>query len=241
MGNSGSTTKLSTEINQKVYNKLESVMKVAGSNSNTNQEINLEGVEIIVVGNENCKEPSRVTFKNENSMTLDNTINAAAKAFADTIADLSSTISNSNQGGWSIGSTTIVDNTSNSEIQTAIKNKLQTDCGDANVRQSVNVRDSLMNLTCAELDISNQNTQNVACIMDSISDVTSQLDATVTTKSSTSIGNSTTIIIAIAIVIIVIVIVIILYVTKANKTILITIGIIVLIAIIPIVVLNVIN
>lgn len=239
MGNSGSTTKLSTEINQKVYNELESVMKVAGSNSTSNQEINLEGVEIIVVGNENCKEPSRVIFQNENEMSIENTINAAAEAFAETVAELSSTISNSNQGGWSIGSTTIVDNTSNSEIQNAIKNKLQTDCGDANVRQAVNVRDSLMNLTCAELDISNKNTQNVACIMDSISEVTSQLDSEVTNKSSTSSGNTTLIIIAVVIIIVVIIIVI-LYVTGNKIILLIIIGVIVL-AVVSIIILNVIN
>ena len=217
MGNSGSTTKLSTEINQKVYNELESVMKVAGSNSNTEQEINVEGVDIVLVGNDDCKEASVVTFKNENTMTLDNTINAASKAFADTIAELSSTISNSNKGGWSIGSTTVVDNTSNSEIQNAIKNKIQDDCGDANVRQKINVRDSLMDLTCARLDIANENTQNVACIMDSISDVTSKLEGDITTKSTTSLGNNTTfIIIAIVVGVVLLIIFIIIIISAAN-------------------------
>lgn len=219
MGNSGSTTKLSTEINQKVYNELESVMKVAGSNSNTEQEINVEGVDIVLVGNDDCKEASVVTFKNENTMTLDNTINAASKAFADTIAELSSTISNSNKGGWSIGSTTVVDNTSNSEIQNAIKNKIQDDCGDANVRQKINVRDSLMNLTCARLDIANENTQNVACIMDSISDVTSKLEGEITTKASTSLGNNTTFIIiaiVVGVVLLIILIIIIIYAGKGS-------------------------
>lgn len=219
MGNSGSTTKLSTEINQKVYNELESVMKVAGSNSNTEQEINVEGVDIVLVGNDDCKEASVVTFKNENTMTLDNTINAASKAFADTIAELSSTISNSNKGGWSIGSTTVVDNTSNSEIQNAIKNKIQDDCGDANVRQKINVRDSLMDLTCARLDIANENTQNVACIMDSISDVTSKLEGDITTKSTTSLGNNTTFIIiaiVVGVVLLIIFIIIIIYATRSN-------------------------
>ena len=217
MGNSGSTTKLSTEINQKVYNELESVMKVAGSNSNTDQEINVEGVDIVLVGNDDCKEASVVTFKNENTMTLDNTINAASKAFADTIAELSSTISNSNKGGWSIGSTTVVDNTSNSEIQNAIKNKIQDDCGDANVRQKINVRDSLMDLTCARLDIANENTQNVACIMDSISDVTSKLEGDITTKSTTSLGNNTTfIIIAIVVGVVLLIIFIIIIISAAN-------------------------
>lgn len=219
MGNSGSTTKLSTEINQKVYNELESVMKVAGSNSNTEQEINVEGAQIVVVGNDDCKDASVVTFKNENTMTLDNTINAASKAFADTIAELSSTISNSNKGGWSIGSTTIVDNTSNSEIQNAIKNKIQDDCGDANVRQKINVRDSLMNLTCAKLDIANENIQNVACIMDSISDVTSKLEGEITTKASTSLGNNTTFIIiaiVVGVVLLIIVIIIIISAVKGN-------------------------
>ena len=217
MGNSGSTTKLSTEINQKVYNELESVMKVAGSNSNTEQEINVEGVDIVLVGNDDCKEASVVTFKNENTMTLDNTINAASKAFADTIAELSSTISNSNKGGWSIGSTTVVDNTSNSEIQNAIKNKIQDDCGDANVRQKINVRDSLMDLTCARLDIANENTQNVACIMDSISDVTSKLEGDITTKSTTSLGNNTTFIIIAIVVGVVLLIIFIIIIISAAK------------------------
>lgn len=220
MGNSGSTTKLSTEINQKVYNELESVMKVAGSNSSTEQDINISGLDLVIVGNKDCNETPIVTFKNENTMTLDNTIDAASKAFADTIADLSSTISNNNKSGWSIGSTTIVDNTSNTEIKNAIKNKIQTDCGNAEVRQKISVTDSLMDLTCARLDLANENTQTVACIMDSISDVTSKLEGDITTKASTSIGNNTTIIIIaiVLVVLFIIFLIIIIYAGIGNKS-----------------------
>lgn len=211
MGNS-SSTEVSTVVKQEVYNKLESLMKTSGSNSSTNQETNLDGVEIVAIGGDQCKEHPVVTIQNENQISLDNILSTSAKTFADTIAKLSASIENGvEKGGWSIGDTTIVNTTDVSTIENAIKTELETKCGDSTVNQSINVENSLFDLTCASLDINNKNVKNIACVMDTISDVTSKLDGTVETEVTNTVengGNSTMIYIIIIIVLIVIIAVI---------------------------------
>lgn len=213
MGNS-SSTQVDTLINQEVYNELESLMKTSGSSSSTNQSTNLSNVKIVMIGGDKCKEHPVVSIKNENQLTLDNILSTSAKTFAETVAKLSASIKNDvEKGGFSIGDTTIVNTTDISTIENAIKTELESKCGDANVNQSINVADSLIDLTCASLDINNKNVKNIACVMDTISDVTSKLDGTVETEASTTVKNSsnTTIYIIIGIIVLIIIIAVIFY------------------------------
>ena len=213
MGNS-SSTQVDTLINQEVYNELESLMKKSGSSSSTNQSTNLSNVKIVMIGGDKCKEHPVVSIKNENQLTLDNILSTSAKTFAETVAKLSASIKNDvEKGGFSIGDTTIVNTTDISTIENAIKTELESKCGDANVNQSINVENSLIDLTCASLDINNKNVQNIACVMDTISDVTSKLDGTVETEASTTVKNSsnTTIYIIIGIIVLIIIIAVIFY------------------------------
>lgn len=213
MGNS-SSTQVDTLINQEVYNELESLMKTSGSSSSTNQTTNLSNVKIVMIGGDKCKEHPVVSIKNENQLTLDNILSTSAKTFAETVAKLSASIKNDvEKGGFSIGDTTIVNTTDISTIENAIKTELESKCGDANVNQSINVENSLIDLTCASLDINNKNVKNIACVMDTISDVTSKLDGTVETEASTTVKNSsnTTIYIIIGIIVLIIIIAVIFY------------------------------
>ena len=213
MGNS-SSTQVDTLINQEVYNELESLMKTSGSSSSTNQSTNLSNVKIVMIGGDKCKEHPVVSIKNENQLTLDNILSTSAKTFAETVAKLSASIKNDvEKGGFSIGDTTIVNTTDISTIENAIKTELESKCGDANVNQSINVENSLIDLTCASLDINNKNVKNIACVMDTISDVTSKLYGTVETEASTTVKNSsnTTIYIIIGIIVLIIIIAVIFY------------------------------
>lgn len=213
MGNS-SSTQVDTLINQEVYNELESLMKTSGSSSSTNQSTNLSNVKIVMIGGDKCKEHPVVSIKNENQLTLDNILSTSAKTFAETVAKLSASIKNDvEKGGFSIGGNTIVNTTDISTIENAIKTELESKCGDANVNQSINVENSLIDLTCASLDINNKNVKNIACVMDTISDVTSKLDGTVETEASTTVKNSsnTTIYIIIGIIVLIIIIAVIFY------------------------------
>lgn len=213
MGNS-SSTQVDTLINQEVYNELESLMKTSGSSSSTNQSTNLSNVKIVMIGGDKCKEHPVVSIKNENQLTLDNILSTSAKTFAETVAKLSASIKNDvEKGGFSIGDTTIVNTTDISTIENAIKTELESKCGDANVNQSINVENSLIDLTCASLDINNKNVKNIACVMDTISDVTSKLDGTVETEASTTVKNSsnTTIYMIIGIIVLIIIIAVIFY------------------------------
>ena len=213
MGNS-SSTQVDTLINQEVYNELESLMKTSGSSSSTNQSTNLSNVKIVMIGGDKCKEHPVVSIKNENQLTLDNILSTSAKTFAETVAKLSASIKNDvEKGGFSIGDTTIVNTTDISTIENAIKTELESKCGDANVNQSINVADSLIDLTCASLDINNKNVQNIACVMDTISDVTSKLDGTVETEASTTVknGSNTTMYMIIGIIVLIIIIAVIFY------------------------------
>lgn len=213
MGNS-SSTQVDTLINQEVYNELENLMKTSGSSSSTNQSTNLSNVKIVMIGGDKCKEHPVVSIKNENQLTLDNILSTSAKTFAETVAKLSASIKNDvEKGGFSIGDTTIVNTTDISTIENAIKTELESKCGDANVNQSINVENSLIDLTCASLDINNKNVKNIACVMDTISDVTSKLDGTVETEASTTVKNSsnTTIYIIIGIIVLIIIIAVIFY------------------------------
>ena len=213
MGNS-SSTQVDTLINQEVYNELESLMKTSGSSSSTNQSTNLSNVKIVMIGGDKCKEHPVVSIKNENQLTLDNILSTSAKTFAETVAKLSASIKNDvEKGGFSIGDTTIVNTTDISTIENAIKTELESKCGDANVNQSINVADSLIDLTCASLDINNKNVQNIACVMDTISDVTSKLDGTVETEASTTVknGSNTTMYMIIGIIVLIIIVALIFY------------------------------
>lgn len=213
MGNS-SSTQVDTLINQEVYNELESLMKTSGSSSSTNQSTNLSNVKIVMIGGDKCKEHPVVSIKNENQISLDNILSTSAKTFAETVAKLSASIKNDvEKGGFSIGDTTIVNTTDISTIENAIKTELESKCGDANVNQSINVENSLIDLTCASLDINNKNVKNIACVMDTISDVTSKLDGTVETEASTTVKNSnnTTIYIIIGIIVLIIIVALIFY------------------------------
>ena len=208
MGNS-SSTQVDTLINQEVYNELESLMKTSGSSSSTNQSTNLSNVKLVMIGGDKCKEHPVVSIKNENQLTLDNILSTSAKTFAETVAKLSASIKNDvEKGGFSIGGNTIVNTTDISTIENAIKTELESKCGDANVNQSINVKDSLFDLTCASLDINNKNVKNIACVMDTISDVTSKLDGTVETEASTTVknGSNTTMYMIIGIIVLIIII-----------------------------------
>lgn len=231
MGNS-SSTQVDTLINQEVYNELESLMKTSGSSSSTNQTTNLSNVKLVMVGGDKCKEHPVVSIKNENQISLDNILSTSAKTFAETVAKLSASIKNDvEKGGFSIGDTTIVNTTDISTIENAIKTELESKCGDANVNQSINVKDSLFDLTCASLDINNKNVQNIACVMDTISDVTSKLDGTVETEASTTVknGSNTTMYMIIGIIVLIIIVALIFYFSPVT-------GIIILILVIVIVV-----
>lgn len=231
MGNS-SSTQVDTLINQEVYNELESLMKTSGSSSSTNQSTNLSGVKLVVIGGDKCKEHPVVSIKNENQISLDNILSTSAKTFAETVAKLSASIKNDvEKGGFSIGGNTIVNTTDISTIENAIKTELESKCGDANVNQSINVEDSLIDLTCASLDINNKNVKNIACVMDTISDVTSKLDGTVETEASTTVknGSNTTMYMIIGIIVLIIIVALIFYFSPVT-------GIIILILVIVIVV-----
>lgn len=231
MGNS-SSTQVDTLINQEVYNELENLMKTSGSSSSTNQSTNLSNVKLVMVGGDKCKEHPVVSIKNENQISLDNILSTSAKTFAETVAKLSASIKNDvEKGGFSIGDTTIVNTTDISTIENAIKTELESKCGDANVNQSINVKDSLFDLTCASLDINNKNVKNIACVMDTISDVTSKLDGTVETEASTTVknGSNTTMYIIIGIIVLIIIVALIFYFSPVT-------GIIILILVIVIVV-----
>ena len=207
MGNS-SSTQVDTLINQEVYNELESLMKTSGSSSSSNQTTNLSGVKLVVIGGDKCKEHPVVSIKNENQISLDNILSTSAKTFAETVAKLSASIKNDvEKGGFSIGGNTIVNTTDISTIENAIKTELESKCGDANVNQSINVENSLIDLTCASLDINNKNVKNIACVMDTISDVTSKLDGTVETEASTTVknGSNTTMYMIIGIIVLIII------------------------------------
>lgn len=213
MGNS-SSTQVDTLINQEVYNELESLMKTSGSSSSTNQSTNLSNVKLVMIGGDKCKEHPVVSIKNENQISLDNILSTSAKTFAETVAKLSASIKNDvEKGGFSIGDTTIVNTTDISTIENAIKTELESKCGDANVNQSINVKDSLFDLTCASLDINNKNVNNIACVMDTISDVTSKLDGTVETEASTTVknGSNTTMYMIIGIIVLIIIVALIFY------------------------------
>ena len=213
MGNS-SSTQVDTLINQEVYNELESLMKTSGSSSSTNQTTNLSGVKLVMIGGDKCKEHPVVSIKNENQLTLDNILSTSAKTFAETVAKLSASIKNDvEKGGFSIGGNTIVNTTDISTIENAIKTELESKCGDANVNQSINVENSLIDLTCASLDINNKNVKNIACVMDTISDVTSKLDGTVETEASTTVknGSNTTMYMIIGIIVLIIIVELIFY------------------------------
>lgn len=231
MGNS-SSTQVDTLINQEVYNELESLMKTSGSSSSSNQTTNLSNVKLVMVGGDKCKEHPVVSIKNENQITLDNILSTSAKTFAETVAKLSASIKNDvEKGGFSIGGNTIVNTTDISTIENAIKTELESKCGDANVNQSINVEDSLFDLTCASLDINNKNVKNIACVMDTISDVTSKLDGTVETEASTTVknGSNTTMYMIIGIIVLIIIVALIFYFSPVT-------GIIILILVIVIVV-----
>lgn len=231
MGNS-SSSQVDTLINQEVYNELESLMKTSGSSSSTNQSTNLSNVKIVMIGGDKCKEHPVVSIKNENQISLDNILSTSAKTFAETIAKLSASIKNDvEKGGFSIGGNTIVNTTDISTIENAIKTELESKCGDANVNQSINVENSLIDLTCASLDINNKNVKNIACVMDTISDVTSKLDGTVETEASTTVknGSNTTMYMIIGIIVLIIIVALIFYFSPVT-------GIIILILVIVIVV-----
>lgn len=231
MGNS-SSAQVDTLINQEVYNELENLMKTSGSSSSTNQSTNLSGVKLVVIGGDKCKEHPVVSIKNENQISLDNILSTSAKTFAETVAKLSASIKNDvEKGGFSIGGNTIVNTTDISTIENAIKTELESKCGDANVNQSINVENSLIDLTCASLDINNKNVQNIACVMDTISDVTSKLDGTVETEASTTVknGSNTTMYMIIGIIVLIIIVALIFYFSPLT-------GIIILILVIVIVV-----
>ncbi len=231
MGNS-SSTQVDTLINQEVYNELESLMKTSGSSSSSNQTTNLSNVKLVMIGGDKCKEHPVVSIKNENQLTLDNILSTSAKTFAETVAKLSASIKNDvEKGGFSIGGNTIVNTTDISTIENAIKTELESKCGDANVNQSINVADSLIDLTCASLDINNKNVKNIACVMDTISDVTSKLDGTVETEASTTVknGSNTTMYMIIGIIVLIIIVALIFYFSPVT-------GIIILILVIVIVV-----
>lgn len=231
MGNS-SSTQVDTLINQEVYNELESLMKTSGSSSSSNQTTNLSGVKLVMIGGDKCKEHPVVSIKNENQISLDNILSTSAKTFAETVAKLSASIKNDvEKGGFSIGGNTIVNTTDISTIENAIKTELESKCGDANVNQSINVQNSLFDLTCASLDINNKNVKNIACVMDTISDVTSKLDGTVETEASTTVknGSNTTMYMIIGIIVLIIIVALIFYFSPLT-------GIIILILVIVIVV-----
>lgn len=212
MGLTQSKTDVSTEINQSVFNELLNQISTSGSGASNSQQTDVSGLNIVMVGNENCKEHPTITIKNESQMQIDNMIDIASKSFADTLASLKASVDNT-KGADSLlfgdsGNTTIKTAT-NETIKNAIASKMDSECRDAENYQKINVKDSLMDLTCASLDISNKNIQQASCIMNSISEVTSELKGKMDTSVKNDIGNNEDIVnmlMYIAIIVIVIII-----------------------------------
>ena len=220
MGLTQSKTNVSTEINQSVFNELLNQISTSGSGASNYQDTNVSGLNVVMVGNENCKEHPTITIKNESQMKIDNMIDVAAKSFADTLASLKASVDNTKGADSALfgdsGNTTIK-TASNETIKTAVKSMMESDCKKEENYQKINVKDSLMDLTCASLDISNKNIQQASCIMNSISKVTSELEGKMDTSVKNDIGNNDNamiMIIIIAVIIIVIIIIIIIVVVS---------------------------
>lgn len=220
MGLTQSKTDVSTEINQSVFNELLNQISTSGSSAGNDQQTTVSGLNVVMVGNENCKEHPTITINNESQMKIDNMIDIAAKSFADTLASLKASVDNTKGVDSALfgdsGNTTIK-TASNATIKNAIESIMNIDCGKEENYQKINVKDSLMDLTCASLDISNKNIQQASCIMKSISDVTSKLDGEMDTSVKNDIGNNDNIVIIfiiIAVIIIVIIIIVIIVVVS---------------------------
>lgn len=183
----GQTTS-SVKSEKQIFNKMMNELKSSGVSVNTNQSIDLSGSTLDING-EDCEDVPTVNISNTNNLVQDTIIDAALKSLEETQAQMESKLENeAESAGWFNG-TTNVTTEDLQKVVSDVKLKINTDCKNTDVGQSIDASEANITVRCANLNLENESTAVINCVMNSIGEATSKMDAIMKTEASNKVTN----------------------------------------------------
>lgn len=194
----GQTTS-SVKSEKQIFNNMMSELKSSGVSVNTNQSIDLSGSTLDIDGKE-CEDVPTVNISNSLNLTSDTIIDAALKSLEETKAQMESKLENeAESAGWFNGTTNVTTEDLQKAVNT-VKQRIESYCGDNNINQSIDASEARMVVKCANLNLQNESTAVINCVMNSIGEATSKMDAIMKTEASNKVTNGNTWLIVIIII-----------------------------------------
>lgn len=228
MGNNTSST---IDVSKEIYNTTLTNLKNNGNITEVELVNNIQNTTLKLDGQACPDTKTKINIGNFNTLTSDAILSAAAEAYADTMATMASELSNTVSANFVPGSDVDVYTSDRQTVVSAMKSYLESTCNATKVNQQNNLNNVMVDVTCAELDITNSNVQTMSCALDSMSQSTNKLTADLSTEASNSVNDSSsTLIIIIIVVIVVLLLMIIMMSANSGGTIIIIIIIIIAVA-----------
>lgn len=224
MGNNTSST---IDVSKEIYNTTLTNLQNNGNITQTDLVNNINNTTITLNGQACPDTKTKINIGNFNNLTSDAILTAAAESYADTMATMASKLSNTIAANIVPGSDINAYTSDRQKVASAMKSYLESTCNTSRIHQQNNLNNVMVDVTCAELDISNSNVQTMSCALDSMSKSTNKLTADLSTEASNSSSNTTIIIIVVIAVLLLVVMMI-----SANSGVIIIIIIIAAVAII---------
>ena len=198
MGSSQSTVNVSNEIYNSIMNNLEQ----KGVFSKVGQVNNLEDVTIVADGSN-----SVVLIGNYNTIDFSTMLDASAEATAETLAEIANDLTNNAQGAFF--NNTDISTMSETDIQNMVSTYLKSQCVESDLAQYNQITNGYIQATNGGVvSITNQNDQQMNCIMSALSKATSDLQASVENTVTNDSGINWTLIIIVVVIVLAIVAVI---------------------------------
>lgn len=192
-------TESSVKSEKQIFNKMMSKLEATGVSVNTNQTIDLSGSTLNIDGKE-CEDVPTVSIRNAVNLTSDTIIDAAIKSLNETKAQMESKLKNEAESAGLFNGTTNVTTEDLQEVVSTIEQNLETKCGSDDIKQSIDASEAKITVKCANLDLTNSSTAVINCVLNSIGDATSKMDAIMKTEASNKVTNGNTWLIVIIII-----------------------------------------
>lgn len=194
----GQTTS-SVKSEKQIFNNMMSKLKSSGVSVNTNQTIDLSGSTLNIDGKE-CEDVPTVNISNSLNLSHDTIIKAALKSLEETRAQMESKLENEAESAGLFNGTTNVTTEDLQKVVNDVKLKIENECGSDDIDQSIDASEANITVRCANLNLENESTAVINCVMNSIGEATSKMDAIMKTEASNKVTNGNTWLIVIIII-----------------------------------------
>ena len=213
-------TNNTVDITKALYTMTMNNLNQSGNLEYTNQSNTIEGNNFYLDGSEcDSNQPATMSIGNYSEINADALLEATASAFAKIAYDLKDDIKNDVKSD--IMKTINTTTKSETEIKNELIEQILQNCNNIENYQKIKFLNNNVNIKCGSFDITNKNVQKLDCMINAVSDVKQDIEATIQNKVVTETGSNNTLLIIIVVIVVIIVIIIfcvIMYFVFSRKT-----------------------